>query len=160
MGWYENFLKPFSQKDWFQYYGQIYPINQNWLFTDKSGLATANLLEFSTKFKKWTWTKGPHYWVGEGKIFGLGMREKRRMRRHFWSGENEDKRWWWMGNRMGIGIVVTTGIKPSSNIGSALVSAIYDRSIELGLYLRLRTSVWYSSNWIGHRRFYRRFMWT
>ena len=31
--------------------------------------------------------------------------------------------------------VVTTGIKPSSNIGSALVSAMYDRSSELGLYL-------------------------
>ena len=30
--------------------------------------------------------------------------------------------------------VVTTGIKPSSNIGSALVSAMYDRSSELGLY--------------------------
>ena len=27
-----------------------------------------------------------------------------------------------------------TGIKPSSNIGSALVSAMYDRSSELGLY--------------------------
>ena len=35
---------------------------------------------------------------------------------------------------MGIGIVVTTGIKQSSNIGSALVSAMYDRSSELGLY--------------------------
>ena len=34
---------------------------------------------------------------------------------------------------MGIGIVVTTGIKQSSNIGSALVSAMYDRSSELGL---------------------------
>ena len=33
------------------------------------------------------------------------------------------------------GIVVTTGIKPSSNIGSALVSAMYRRSSELGLYL-------------------------
>ena len=32
------------------------------------------------------------------------------------------------------GIVVTTGIKPSSNIGSALVSAMYGRSSELGLY--------------------------
>ena len=32
-------------------------------------------------------------------------------------------------------IVVTTGIKPSSNIGSALVSAMYGRSSELGLYL-------------------------
>ena len=32
-------------------------------------------------------------------------------------------------------IVVTTGIKPSSNIGSALVSAMYRRSSELGLYL-------------------------
>ena len=31
-------------------------------------------------------------------------------------------------------IVVTTGIKPSSNISSALVSAMYDRSSELGLY--------------------------
>ena len=35
---------------------------------------------------------------------------------------------------MGIGIVVTTGIKPSSKVGSALVSAMYDRSSELGLY--------------------------
>ena len=44
---------------------------------------------------------------------------------------------------MGIGIdnVVTTGIKPSSKVGSALVSAMYDRSSELGLYLHLRTSV-------------------
>ena len=32
-------------------------------------------------------------------------------------------------------IVVTTGIKPSSNIGNALVSAMYGRSSELGLYL-------------------------
>ena len=32
-------------------------------------------------------------------------------------------------------IVVTTGIKPSSNIGSALVSTMYRRSSELGLYL-------------------------
>ena len=32
-------------------------------------------------------------------------------------------------------IVVTAGIKPSSNIGSALVSAVYGRSSELGLYL-------------------------
>ena len=31
--------------------------------------------------------------------------------------------------------VVTTGIKPSSNIGSALVSAMCRRSSELGLYL-------------------------
>ena len=31
--------------------------------------------------------------------------------------------------------VVTTGIKPSSNIDSALVSAMYGRSSELGLYL-------------------------
>ena len=39
--------------------------------------------------------------------------------------------------------VVTTGIKPSSNIGSALVSAMYDRSSELGLVsnLHLRISV-------------------
>ena len=35
----------------------------------------------------------------------------------------------------GGGIVVTTGIKPSSNIGNALVSAMYGRSSELGLYL-------------------------
>ena len=35
---------------------------------------------------------------------------------------------------MGIGIVMTTGIKPSSKVGSALVSAMYDRSSELGLY--------------------------
>ena len=33
------------------------------------------------------------------------------------------------------GIVVTTGIEPSSNIGNALVSAMYGRSSELGLYL-------------------------
>ena len=32
-------------------------------------------------------------------------------------------------------IVVTTGIEPSSNIGNALVSAMYGRSSELGLYL-------------------------
>ena len=32
-------------------------------------------------------------------------------------------------------IVVTTGIKPSSNIDSALESAMYGRSSELGLYL-------------------------
>ena len=32
-------------------------------------------------------------------------------------------------------IVVTTGIKPSSNIDSVLVSAMYGRSSELGLYL-------------------------
>ena len=31
-------------------------------------------------------------------------------------------------------IVVTTGIKPSSNIGSALVLTMYRRSSELGLY--------------------------
>ena len=31
--------------------------------------------------------------------------------------------------------MVTTGIKPSSNIGNALVSAMYGRSSELGLYL-------------------------
>ena len=31
-------------------------------------------------------------------------------------------------------IVVTTGIKPSSNIDSALESAMYGRSSELGLY--------------------------
>ena len=37
--------------------------------------------------------------------------------------------------------VVTTGIKPSSNIDSALVSAMYGRSSELGLYLHLRISV-------------------
>ena len=30
--------------------------------------------------------------------------------------------------------MMTTGIKPSSNIGSALVSAMYGRSSELGLY--------------------------
>ena len=34
-----------------------------------------------------------------------------------------------------LAIVVTTGIKPSSNIGSALVSAMYGRRCELGLYL-------------------------
>ena len=34
-----------------------------------------------------------------------------------------------------LAIVVTTGIKPSSNIGNALVSAMYGRSSELGLYL-------------------------
>ena len=71
---------------------------------------------------------------GERKIFGLGMREKRRMRRHFLERGNVGKRWWWRVNRMGIGIVVTTGIKQSSNISSALVSAMYDRSSELGLY--------------------------
>ena len=32
-------------------------------------------------------------------------------------------------------IVVTTGIEPSSNIGNALMSAMYGRSSELGLYL-------------------------
>ena len=41
-----------------------------------------------------------------------------------------------MGDREGgWTIVVTTGIKPSSNIGNALVSAMYGRSSELGLYL-------------------------
>ena len=34
-----------------------------------------------------------------------------------------------------VAIVVTTGIKPSPNIGNALVSAMYGRSSELGLYL-------------------------
>ena len=34
----------------------------------------------------------------------------------------------------GLTIVVTTGIKPSSNISSALVSAMCGRSSELGLY--------------------------
>ena len=34
-----------------------------------------------------------------------------------------------------LAIVVTTGIKPSSNIGNALMSAMYGRSSELGLYL-------------------------
>ena len=50
--------------------------------------------------------------------------------------------WWWGGVGGGggeseavVGIVVTTGIKPSSNIDSALVSAMYGRSSELGLYL-------------------------
>ena len=36
---------------------------------------------------------------------------------------------------VGLPIVVTTGNKPSSDIGSALVSAMYGRSSELGLYL-------------------------
>ena len=41
-----------------------------------------------------------------------------------------------------VAIVVTTGIKPSSNIGNALVLAMYGRSSELGLSnLHLRTSV-------------------
>ena len=35
----------------------------------------------------------------------------------------------------GGGIVVTTGIKPSSNIGNALVLAMYGQSSELGLYV-------------------------
>ena len=35
---------------------------------------------------------------------------------------------------VGMPIVVTTGNKPSSDIGSALVSAMYSRSSELGLY--------------------------
>ena len=34
-----------------------------------------------------------------------------------------------------VAIVVTTGIKPSPDIGNALVSAMYGRSSELGLYL-------------------------
>ena len=39
-------------------------------------------------------------------------------------------------------IVVTTGIKPSPNIGNALMSPMYGRSSELGLSnLHLRTSV-------------------
>ena len=40
------------------------------------------------------------------------------------------------GGAVGVGEpnVVTTGIKPSSNIGSALVWAMYGRSSELGLY--------------------------
>ena len=39
------------------------------------------------------------------------------------------------GQRVGWTNVVTTGIKPSSNISSALVSAMCGRSSELGLYL-------------------------
>ena len=39
-------------------------------------------------------------------------------------------------------IVVTTGIKPSSNIGSALVSAPHDWSSVLGLYLQTYTSAY------------------
>ena len=42
---------------------------------------------------------------------------------------------WRTGVRVTGTIVVTTGIKPSSNIGSAPVSAMYRRSSELGLYL-------------------------
>jgi len=52
----------------------------------------------------------------------------------FWDGiiSNRDVLRWRMA--MVWGIVVTTGIKPSSNIGNALVSAMYGRSSELGLY--------------------------
>ena len=39
-----------------------------------------------------------------------------------------------VGDVVGSIIVVTTGFKPSSNIGSAVVSAMYGRSSELGLY--------------------------
>ena len=46
--------------------------------------------------------------------------------------------------------MVTIGIKLSPNIGSALVSAMYWRSSELGLSnLHLRTSVQFFSNWIS-----------
>ena len=68
-------------------------------------------------------------------IWSRNERKEKNEETFFWRGENVGKRWWWRGNKMGIGIVVTTGIKPSSKVGSALVSAMYDRSSELGLYL-------------------------
>ena len=81
-------------------------------------------------------------------IWSRNEREEKNEETFFGEGKTKKKHWWWMGNRMGIGIVVTTGNKPSSNIGSALVSAMYDRSSELGLYryrfvsnLHLRLSV-------------------
>ena len=57
-------------------------------------------------------------------------------------GARDDSFWGGSGRGVARVIVVTTGIKPSSNIGNALVSAIYGRSSELGLSnLHLRTSV-------------------
>ena len=47
------FSRLFLKKNFSNIMVKYTPKIKNWLFTDKSGLATANLPEFSTKYKKW-----------------------------------------------------------------------------------------------------------